>query len=306
MKIERLAAIDIGSNAMRLLIMNVYEEDQVPVFNKSILVRAPVRLGSDSFVRNEIAPDTVEKMLHAMKSFYHLMKTYDVVAYKACATSAMREAENAAFIVEKIRDEAGIEIEVIDGKREAEIIYKTQILDFIETDQAYLFVDVGGGSTELTLFKNKKSIASKSFNIGTIRILKDLVQRSEWDALTEWIRTYIPHEEELVMIGSGGNINTVFKKSQKSLGSALSYKYMKNFLKELKQYTVDERIKVFGFNPDRADVIVPAMEIYTQVMKLANIKDVYVPKIGLADGLIRAVYEEYKISKGVNQLHLEI
>lgn len=291
MKIERYAGIDIGSNGVRLLIMNVYEVKGVPEFVKTILVRAPVRLGSDSFVKNEIQDDTKTMLNEAMKSFSSLMKCYNVKNYRACATSALREAENKNEVIDYIKEHSGIEIELIDGKEEADIIYKTQISEFINDEKGYLFIDVGGGSTEVTYFENKKAKASKSFKIGTVRSLKNLVESKEWTELQMFL-TNIKMKENTVAVGTGGNINTLFKKSQKQLGKPLSYKYLKDSWKELSQLTVDERIINYKFNPDRADVIVPALEIYTKIMKFTDIKEIFVPKIGLADGLVRNLYSK--------------
>lgn len=288
MKIDRYAGIDIGSNGVRLLIMNVYLINEQPHFDKAILVRAPVRLGSDSFVKNEIQHDTVEMLTEAMKSFHSLMKCYKVKKYRACATSALREACNAAEVVETVFNNSGIKIDLIDGKEEAEIIYTTQIAEYIKDEKGYVFIDVGGGSTEITYYYRGKSRASRSFKIGTVRALKNLVEYREWLELENFIKE-LKLSEDTVAVGTGGNINTLFKKSQKPLGKPLTIRYLKEMHKELKLLTVDERIIQYSFNPDRADVIVPALEIYTTLMKLAKINEIYVPKIGLADGIVRSL-----------------
>ena len=291
MKIERYAGIDVGSNGVRLLIMNLYIIDNQPRFDKAILVRAPIRLGSDSFVKNEIQEDTIEMLTEAMKSFYSLMKCYKVKKYRACATSALREASNAEEVVKKVFQNSEILIELIDGKEEAEIIYTTQIIDYIKDEKGYLFIDVGGGSTELTYYYKGKSRASRSFKIGTVRALKNLVEYKEWVEMETFIKD-LKLAKDTVAVGTGGNINTLFKKSQKPLGKPLTFKYLKDMQKDLKLLTVDERIIQYNFNPDRADVIVLALEIYTTIMKSARINDIYVPKIGLADGIVRSLYEE--------------
>ena len=288
MKIDRYAGIDIGSNGVRLLIMNVYLINEQPHFDKAILVRAPVRLGSDSCVKNEIQHDTVEMLTEAMKSFHSLMKCYKVKKYRACATSALREACNAAEVVETVFNNSGIKIDLIDGKEEAEIIYTTQIAEYIKDEKGYVFIDVGGGSTEITYYYRGKSRASRSFKIGTVRALKNLVEYREWLELENFIKE-LKLSEDTVAVGTGGNINTLFKKSQKPLGKPLTIRYLKEMHKELKLLTVDERIIQYSFNPDRADVIVPALEIYTTLMKLAKINEIYVPKIGLADGIVRSL-----------------
>jgi exopolyphosphatase / guanosine-5'-triphosphate,3'-diphosphate pyrophosphatase len=296
MKIERYAGIDIGSNGVRLLIMNIYEIKGTVEFDKAILVRAPVRLGSDSFVKNEIQDDSIEMLTEAMKSFYSLMRCYQVKNFKAYATSALREAMNHQDVIEKVLKESKIQIELIDGKKEAEIIYKTQISHYIKDDKGYLFIDVGGGSTEVTYYHNLKAVASKSFKIGTVRLLKNLVEQKEWKALEEYIQS-IDISKDSVAVGTGGNINTLFKKSQKPFGKSLTLKYIKDMHKELKLMTVDERIIEYKFNPDRADVIVPALDIYSTIMKLSKINEIYVPKIGLADGIVRSLYLETRNSQ---------
>jgi exopolyphosphatase/guanosine-5'-triphosphate,3'-diphosphate pyrophosphatase len=291
MKIDRYGGIDIGSNGVRLLIMNVYIIDNVPKFDKAILVRAPIRLGSDSFVKNEIQEDTLEMLTEAMKSFHSLMKCYKVKKYRACATSALREASNAEEVVEEVFRNSQIRIELIDGKEEAEIIYTTQISEYIKDEKGYLFIDVGGGSTELTYYYKGKSRASRSFKIGSVRALKNLVEYKEWMEMETFIKD-LKLAEDTVAVGTGGNINTLFKKSLKPLGKPLTARYLRDMHKELKLLTVDERIIQYNFNPDRADVIVPALEIYTTIMKAAKVNDIYVPKIGLADGIVRSLYTD--------------
>jgi exopolyphosphatase/guanosine-5'-triphosphate,3'-diphosphate pyrophosphatase len=291
MKIDRYGGIDIGSNGVRLLIMNVYIIDNVPRFDKAILVRAPIRLGSDSFVKNEIQEDTLEMLTEAMKSFHSLMKCYKVKKYRACATSALREASNAEEVVEEVFRNSQVRIELIDGKEEAEIIYTTQISEYIKDEKGYLFIDVGGGSTELTYYYKGKSRASRSFKIGSVRALKNLVEYKEWMEMETFIKD-LKLAEDTVAVGTGGNINTLFKKSLKPLGKPLTARYLRDMHKELKLLTVDERIIQYNFNPDRADVIVPALEIYTTIMKAAKVNDIYVPKIGLADGIVRSLYTD--------------
>ena len=290
MKIDRYAGIDIGSNGVRLLIMNVYVINDEAHFDKAILVRAPIRLGSDSFVKNEIQDDTIEMLSEAMKSFYSLMKCYKVKKYRACATSALREASNALEVVETVYKNSEIKIDLIEGREEAKIIYTTQIAEYIKDEKGYLFIDVGGGSTELTYYYKGKTRASRSFKIGTVRSLKNLVEYKEWLEMETFIKE-LKLAEDTVAVGTGGNINTLFKKSQKPLGKPLTARYLRDMHKDLKILTVDERIIQYNFNPDRADVIVPALEIYTTIMKAAKVNDIYVPKIGLADGIVRSLYE---------------
>ena len=296
MKIEKYAAIDIGSNGVRLLICNVFQVGKKTEFVKSILVRAPVRLGADSFKNNEIEPKTIEMLCEAMKSFASLMKCYEVKYHVACATSALREASNQNEVLKIVKDASGIDIHIIDGSKEAEIIYHTQVKEVIKDDRGYLFIDVGGGSTELTFYKNRKAVTSQSFKIGSVRALQGLVEDSEWIRVKDYLKT-ISFDSDSVAIGTGGNINSLFKRSQKALGKPLTTKYLTEIYSKLEKMTFDERIIEYKFNPDRADVIIYAIEIYIEVLKLAKIKEIFVPKIGLADGLIQNLYQRNQIKQ---------
>ncbi|MEZ0131069.1 Ppx/GppA phosphatase family protein, partial [Flavobacterium sp. LBUM151] len=212
--IKKYAAIDIGSNAMRLLISNVVEQDgKEPQFNKSSLVRVPIRLGQDAFTVGEISEENIERMVDAMKAFNLLMKVHKVERYMAFATSAMREAYNAKEVVALIKKKADIKIEIIDGKKEAAIIASTDLHHLLKNDETYLFVDVGGGSTEFTLFSDGKMITSRSFKAGTVRLLNNMVHDVVWDEIEKWIKTNTADYEEVTLIGSGGNINKLFKMS---------------------------------------------------------------------------------------------
>lgn len=290
MKTTRIAAIDIGSNAMRLLINNVIEINGQRFFKKMNIVRVPIRLGTESFKDKKIHPQTLALLLEAMKAYSHLMKAHEVSIYRGCATSAMREAKNGSEIIEKIKNEVGINIEIISGKEEAQIIYATHIEQLLNPEKYYLYVDVGGGSTEITFFANNKTEDSKSFNIGTIRILNDMVNTRMWDEMRLWLLQTIVNKE-VELIGSGGNINKLFKISRKAQDKPLSYDYVRKFLKTLKEYTYEERIINLDLNPDRADVIIPALEIYTSIMRWTKAEKIYVPKIGLSDGIIRQLVE---------------
>lgn len=289
----KFAAIDIGSNALRLLLGNVYESKQGPIFKKADLVRIPLRLGEDAFLHKKISEEKIQKLLIAMKAYRQLLDFYEVEDYKACATSAMREAQNAVEIVERVGAEAGIAIEIIDGKTEAEIIYANHIAEHLNNDSDYLYIDVGGGSTELTLFSNNQVVASRSFNIGTIRLLNDLVSKELWNEFREWIREKTKDRRTLTAIGSGGNINKIFKMSRKKQNRPLSLKKLTELHEFVSSFSLQERIEVLGLNPDRADVIVPAGKIFLTVMKSANIEKIHVPQIGMADGLIHLLYENH-------------
>ena len=293
MKMKKLAAIDIGSNAMRLLINNVIEYNGVKLFKKVDIVRVPIRLGTEAFKEKNISEYTRKRLVQALHGYKHLIEAHEVVNYRGCATSAMREAKNGAEIIQQIKDETGIHIEIIDGKEEAEIIYANHIEKLIDDQQAYLYVDVGGGSTEITFFKNGIVQNSKSFNIGTIRILNDMISTPMWEELHQWLEETL-QGQTVQIIGSGGNINKVAKISRKDPNKPLSFDYLNNYYKILKSYTYEERIIELDLNPDRADVIIPAMKIFTRIMKWSKAKHIYVPKIGLADGIIKELEKNEK------------
>lgn len=289
----KFAAIDIGSNALRLLFGNVYESPHGPIFKKADLVRIPLRLGEDAFLHKKISPEKADKLVLAMKAYRQLLDFYEITEYKACATAAMREASNGVEIVERIVNEAGIAIEIIDGKVEAQIIYSNHVAEHLSNDSDYLYIDVGGGSTELTLFSKNHVVASRSFNIGTIRMLNNLVSKELWSEFKEWIKAETKDFHPLTAIGSGGNINKIFKMSRKKQNRPLSYGKLKEMHEFITSFSLKERIEVLGLNPDRADVIEPAGKIFLTVMKAADIKDIYVPQIGMADGLIHLLYENH-------------
>lgn len=289
--IKKYAAIDIGSNAVRLLISNIIEQKGKPAqFKKSSLVRVPIRLGSDVFLNGEISEENKSRMLDTMTAFYLLMKSHKVVTYKACATSAMREADNGTEIAELILKKANIHIDIIDGEEEAAIIAATDLHSYIKEDKTYLYVDVGGGSTEFSVFHLGKTVASRSFKIGTVRLLNDIVKKETWLELETWIKNITKDYDKVDLIGSGGNINKIFKISGKALGKPLTYFYLTTYYNKLQTYSYEERITELELNQDRADVIIPATRIYLSAMKWSGAKDIYVPKIGLSDGIIKSVY----------------
>ncbi|MEO8766680.1 MAG: exopolyphosphatase [Ginsengibacter sp.] len=292
----KLAAIDIGSNAARLLISEVIVDDKKkPSFNKVSLVRVPLRLGFDVFETGEISSHRIELLLHTMKAFISLQHAYEVKYLKACATSAMREASNALSIIETVKKETGIEIEVISGSDEAAFIYENHIAENLDKDHSYLYIDVGGGSTELTFLSNNKLIFKDSFDIGTIRLLKNKVTDEVWDAMKENIKNKTKGHKEVIAIGSGGNINKVYSLSKRKDTKPLPLELLRDFYKELSNVTLDERIRIYNMREDRADVIVPALLIYVNVMRWAGASEIYVPKIGLADGLVQHLWEQVKV-----------
>lgn len=291
----KLAAIDIGSNAARLLIVDVANDDNgYPQFNKLNLVRVPLRLGFDVFEYGEISKERRGMVMQTMKAYGHLMKAYGVQHVKACATSAMRDAANSQDIIRKVKLETGIDIEVITGDAEAAFIYENHIAENLDKLHSYLYIDVGGGSTELTFFADGKLRYKESFNIGTIRLLKDMVTEQNWDEMKDHLKSNTKSSLPMIAIGSGGNINKVFSLSKKKEGKPLTLELLKDYYKELSSVSLEERIKIYKLREDRADVIVPALQIYINVMRWADIEEIYVPKIGLADGLIQSLYEELK------------
>ncbi len=289
--IKKYAAIDIGSNAMRLLISNVVEQNgKETQFNKSSFIRVPIRLGQDAFTVGEITSENIDRMVDAMDAFRLLMKVYKVDKYKACATSAMREAYNGKEVVDIILEKSKIEIEIIDGKQEAAIIASSDLHNFIVTDKTYLYVDVGGGSTEFSLFSDGKMVASKSFKNGTVRLLNEMVNEVVWQEIEKWITTNCEPYENITLIGSGGNINKLFKLSGKRQDKPLSFLYLNAQYQYLNSLTYEQRIAELGLNTDRADVIIPATRIYLNAMKWSGARQIYVPKIGLSDGIVKAMY----------------
>jgi exopolyphosphatase/guanosine-5'-triphosphate,3'-diphosphate pyrophosphatase len=291
LKIKKYAAIDIGSNAMRLLIANIIEQEGKDTqFSKSSLVRVPIRLGQDAFTVGAISDENINRMCDAMNAFNLLMKVHKVEQYKAFATSAMREAYNGKEVIEIIKKKTAVKVEIIDGKKEAAIIASTDLHHLLKTDQTYLFVDVGGGSTEFTLFSNGKMIASRSFKAGTVRLLNNMVHEVVWDEIEKWIRTNTLDYDDVTLIGSGGNINKLFKMSGKAQEKPLSYIYVNSQYAFLNSLTYEQRITELGLNSDRADVILHATRIYLNAMKWSGARNIYVPKIGLADGIVKAMY----------------
>ncbi len=291
----KLAAIDIGSNAARLLVSEVIElPDGTAQFNKLNLIRVPLRLGFDVFDKGEISKPRIGMIIQTMKAYGHLINVYGVTNLKACATSAMRDARNSADVIRKVKLETGIEISIISGDDEASYVYQNHIAENLDKEHAYLYIDVGGGSTELTFFADGKMRYKESFNIGTIRLLKNMVTEKHWDEMRDHIKTNTKSKLPLVAIGSGGNINKIFSISKKKDGKPLSLDLLKDYYKEFSNVSLEDRIRIYKLREDRADVMVPALQIYINTMRWAGIEEIFVPKIGLADGLIQSLYEELK------------
>ena len=294
MNIKTYAAIDIGSNGIRLLINHIYEYPTHTLFNKTALVRVPIRLGHDAFTQNQISEENILRLVKGMKSYKLLMEVYGVDTYKAFATSAMREAKNAKEVVQRVKNEAKVDIEIIDGDKEARIIFSSELKEFINSRKAFLYVDVGGGSTEVTLINKGNIVASRSFQIGTVRFLEGRVNDDYLqNEIKPWVKK-ITKGINVEVIGSGGNINYVFKQSGKREGLPLVYVYVSDFYKTLKGMTYEERIEHYNMKPDRADVIVPALNIYKKIMKWSKSQKIHIPKIGVADGMIQWMYRNEK------------
>lgn len=288
----RYAAIDIGSNAVRLLIADIVQNNKSISFKKNTLIRVPLRLGDDAFLDQVISPKKTEELIKTMYAFRNLIDVYKVGDYMACATSAMREAKNGDVIVKQIKDIAGINLEIIGGQREANIIYASHIDQTLDRKKNYLYIDVGGGSTELSVFSNAELIASRSFNLGGIRILDNQDKDETWAEMKDWIKNKVRSYKNLSGIGTGGNINKLFKMAEGKDGMPISYEKLTAIYTHLNSFSLKDRINVLGLNQDRADVIIPASEIYLAVMKWAGVKQIFVPRVGLVDGIIQLLIDK--------------
>lgn len=287
----KYAAIDIGSNAIRLLIADIINNDGTISFKKDSLIRVPLRLGDNAFLDHFISDKKSDELVKTMISFRNLMDVYKVKDYKACATSALRESKNGQLLVDRIKKEAQIDLEIITGQKEAHTIYSSHIEQSLERNKNYLYIDVGGGSTELSVFSDGKMLASKSFDLGTIRILDNQDTEETWGSLRKWIKEETSRFKGIIGIGTGGNINKYFKLSDEREGKPLSFLQLKRVYNNLNSYSLKDRINILGLKQDRADVIIPAGEIFLFIMEWANIKSIYVPKVGLVDGIIQQLIE---------------
>lgn len=294
MKLKKFAAIDIGSNAIRILIANIIQTDHGVVFQKNSLIRSPVRLGEDSFTLGEISPKSLKRFVKTMKAFKLLMNIHGVSNYKAYATSALREANNSSHVINIVKKKAGIKVEIIDGIKEAEIISNSKISEFINTQKTFLFVDVGGGSTEFTFISEGIHVASKSFKIGTVRLINNLVDDRVWIGIENWLKKNSKKFQKITLMGSGGNINKLFKLSNIKEGKPLSKIKLSQLFKLLEELNYEERVLKFDLNPDRADVIVPAARIYLKALEWSGGQKIYVPRFGLSDGMIKYMHKNLK------------
>ena len=293
LNIKKYGAIDVGSNAIRLLIVTVIEQEgKEAKFKKTSLIRVPIRLGTDVFVEGKVSEASYLRMFDSFKAFQLLMKIHNVFKYRACATSAMREAKNGKTIVKRLLNATGIEINIINGNEEAKIIASTDLKTYLVHDKVFLYVDVGGGSTELTIYSEGKTVASKSFKMGTVRLINNLVDDKMWDQIKDWIKNNTQKYSHITLLGTGGNINSTYKYSGKKIGTPLNYKYLIAYFNKVKAFSYDDRIIELDMNPDRADVIIPALKIYIFAMKWSGAECIYVPKVGLSDGIVRSLYNE--------------
>ncbi|MGX5689224.1 Ppx/GppA phosphatase family protein [Arcticibacter tournemirensis] len=288
----RYGAIDIGSNAVRLLIADIIQKGKDTGFKKNTLIRVPLRLGDDAFLDKKISPAKARDLIKTMTAFRQLMDVYKVEDYMACATSAMREARNGADIVSMVKSEAGIELEIVEGQKEANIIYSTHIAENLDLNKNYLYIDVGGGSTELSVFSGGRIAFARSFPIGTVRMLDNADAPETWEEMKQWIKENTRKYKNLSGIGTGGNINKLFRISEEKDGKPISINKLNDIYLHLRSHSLKERISVLGLNQDRADVIIPACEIYLTVMKWASVRHMYVPRVGLVDGIIQTLIDK--------------
>ncbi len=291
MKIKKYASIDIGSNAVRILVTNVVSYKKKTVFLKNALVRVPIRLGQDAFTNGKISDKNIKRMIKSMKAFKLLMEVHEVKDYLAFATSALREAKNGSYLVEKVLKKSGIKIEIIDGKKEAKIISNTNVFDTINKEKTFLYVDIGGGSTEFSVLINGKRNQSKSFKIGTVRMLNSKVEQVTLDEAESWVRRHTLMHERIYLLGTGGNINKLHKIANINDNRPLSYLTLNTLYNQLDALTYEERIVDLGLNPDRSDVILLAAKLFIKILNWSGAKDIYVPKVGLSDGMIRELYK---------------
>ncbi len=291
MKRNKYAAIDIGSNAIRLLLVNVYDNQETSSYKKVSLVRVPLRLGKDVFTTKRISDEKAIDFERAMVAFEQLMKVHQVYKYRACATSAMRDAENGVELVYAIKEKTGINIEIISGEEEAKIIRSTHIEQRLEKNHNFLYVDVGGGSTEISLYQKGKLQHSRSFDIGTIRLLENMVSDESWQEMQSWLQEITKNQSGLEIIGSGGNINRIYKLLDKTDWQVIRYSELQDIYSKLSKLTVEERMMKFKLHPDRADVIVPAALLFERIMNWAQSDEIQVPKLGLSDGIIKSLHE---------------
>ncbi len=295
MKITKYAAIDIGSNALRLLISNVIEYKKETITLKNSLVRVPIRLGEDAFTTGIISRKNIKQIIRSMKAFQNLMKVHNVKNYLAFATAALREAKNGKDVVDRVKKKSGINIQIINGKKEAKIISNSNVFEGIDSKKTILYIDVGGGSTELSIIRNKKVLKSISLKIGTVRLLEDGVDSKTWNKAKQWVITCTEPYKNIFLLGTGGNINKLHKISKNKENQPLTYNELKKIYKNLNSLSYEERIIEFALNQDRSDVIIPATKLFLKIFEWSGAKVVYVPRVGLSDGMIKELYKNTKL-----------
>lgn len=287
------AAIDIGTNAARLLIGEVTESNGHFYVKKISYTRVPLRLGLEVFTDGIISPKKREQFVKTMRAFQLITDVYEVKDVRACATSAMREAENGRAIRDEVLEETGLAIDIIDGEEEANIIFSTFFLLAFDKDSPFIVIDVGGGSTEVSVFEEGKRIAGKSFKVGTIRMIKDKVDPGIWAEIDQWIKETIDINMPHKVFATGGNINKLHKLLGKRYLEPISYKELDHIYKDLRKMSLEDRMSEYQLKPDRADVIVPACEIYEYILRKLDCKQIFVPKIGLSDGMIYEMHKKH-------------
>ncbi|MCL2683371.1 MAG: Ppx/GppA family phosphatase [Bacteroidales bacterium] len=289
------ASIDIGSNAIRLLLVNIFEDSKGALtMVRTAFIRVPIRLGSDVFSNGQITHEREQKLLKTLSAFKTMIEVNEAVGYDAVATSAMREASNGTQIITRIEKEIGIRVKIVDGQEEAEIIREAGETSTNSTSPMTMFIDVGGGSTEISVQKNDSFINSQSFNLGTLRSLSGTTDLGEWTRLNDWLMQFEQHFGQIECVGSGGNINKIVKLFGDKEKKIITLKQFENAYKNLSKLSVSERMKVYNLREDRADVIVPASEIYLKIMETIRSNYIIAPKIGLADGLVINLYKNYQ------------
>ena len=291
MKLKKYAAIDIGSNAIRMLVSNIVEYQGETYFLKNALVRVPIRLGEEAFSRGAISDHNINRIAKTMDAFRNLMQVHGVEDYLAYATSALRDAKNGKQVVDLVKAQTQVSIEIIDGKREAKIISNTNVFDIVDRNKTFLYVDVGGGSTEFSILKNGKRTHSRSFKIGTVRLLNNGVSEKTWSIAEQWVREHTKEFNKVYLLGTGGNINKLHKMASIKDNRPLTYFTLKAMNDMLSQMSYEERIVKLGLNPDRSDVILPAANLFLKTLSWSGAKVVYVPKVGLSDGMVRELYK---------------
>ena len=294
---RKIAAIDIGSNAVRMLICYVISSEGEYVFQKNSYLRLPIRLGEDSFKNGIISNDKIILLTNAILSFKYIMKVHGVKDYKIYATSALRESRNSKEVISIVKKNTDLKIELITGLKEAKTISKGNSLEKIEFNKTFLYVDVGGGSTEFSILRKDKEKISRSFKIGTVRLLNNLVDDSMLMDVKNWLKSNIDNDDKIKLFATGGNINKIQSMTGSKSGKPISYLSIKDLTNTLKEFNYQDRMMKFDLNPDRADVIIPALKIFTTTMEFVKANKIFVPKVGLVDGMINEIFYENNGSK---------